>query len=124
MIFGLHDPRYPQSCEDCRSGRIRGWDPDRRCRPRCFFEGLEPFAVRMWRLWQLIGLGEALGEGTVQWNIDWGAFEAARNCRHPLFSVDDPAEVYEAMLLVRREMNRSPANQLWDMQREAADADE
>lgn len=70
---------------------------------------MDAFAERMWVAWTLCGRGETFttdeGEQT-NWSVDWGAFSAAVAARHPAFSEDDPADVFEAMITVRNELMR------------------
>ena len=58
----------------------------------------------MWRLW----LDVAVKGGTEDephYSIEWAALEVARSHAHPSYRGEDPADVLQAILTIRREMN-------------------
>ena len=91
-----------------------GWDAAVRCRP-CVLGRVDPFAHRALALWNLVGWGELVDQekGITNWHVDWAAFREARECGHALFEDEDPAELFEAVMLIKGEMqNPTPADQL------------
>ena len=108
------DATKPQSCEECAQWTITrqfGWDMARQCRPTCVFRALDPFVAQALQLWSFVGHGEVVDSetGSTNYSIDWGAFREARDCGHPVFAESDPADLFEAMIIVHRDMQSPPS---------------
>lgn len=68
----------------------------------------------MWALWCLVGQRECVDEEEQKYNysVQWDAFREARACRHPLTLEDAPADLFEAMVFIRRELSRPMGERL------------
>lgn len=68
-------------------------------------------------MWCLIGRGEIIDDkGTTNWSVEWVAFREFRETEHPLFEDHDPAELAEAMVVIRSEKMRPPADVFMEQQ--------